>query len=249
MDLSEIRPDADPAARHPWELARLEVVDRLLDRTPPASTMLDVGCGDAWLLSQLSTRGRADRYLGVDPELPAARHVNEAGAELVQTLDDTTLEAHEVSHLLFLDVIEHVEDDVGLLEAYAHHPSAREDATILITVPMHPRLFVEHDRLLRHHRRYRREGLLDVVRRAGLRVVDDGGMFSSLLGPRALERAMEAVRPPQRETTDVGTWRAGEGVTEAIRSTLVADFRVSERLRRRGLRLPGLSHFVIASRG
>ena len=145
-------------------------------------------------------------------------------------------------------MLEHVEDDVGLLRAYAEHPGVGGDATIIVTVPMHEILFVEHDRLLKHHRRYARAELLDVIRRANLEIVDDGALFTSLLFPRSVERIGEALRPSRRATSDIGAWSAGEGITKWISRTLVTDFRISERLRRQGVRLPGLSHFVIARR-
>ncbi len=248
MDLRELHQVGEGAARHPWELARLEVVAGLLARTGPRRTVLDVGCGDAFVTEALATRGEGDRLVGVDIALQAPREIAGGRGELVRELAETQLEDGEVSHVLLLDVIEHVEDDLELLQSVLASPAVADDATFLITVPMFPSLSVEHDRLLGHHRRYTRSALLDVVRRAGLTMVDDGGMFSSLLAPRLLERVLEQMLGARRQKSGISTWRAPAPVTRLVVEVLLRDVRVSERLRRRGVRLPGLSHWVIARR-
>ena len=59
MDLIEARLNRAP--RHPWELARLDVVTSLLARQltrlgDSGTRILDIGCGDAWLVEQLAAR-------------------------------------------------------------------------------------------------------------------------------------------------------------------------------------------------
>jgi hypothetical protein len=67
-----------------------------------------------------------------------------------------------------MDVLEHVDDDVGLLADYARKvPSG---ARFLISVPAFQFLWSGHDVFLEHKRRYRLNQIEDVVERAGLTV-------------------------------------------------------------------------------
>ena len=73
MDLAEARArtsgEQTAESRHPWETARLDVVDRLIAahvRLAPDSTVLDVGCGDTFVAEQLSARYPGARFCAVD---------------------------------------------------------------------------------------------------------------------------------------------------------------------------------------
>ena len=61
----------------------------------------------------------------------------------------------------------------------------RSGADSIVSVPAHPSLFSDHDRMLQHHRRYRPPELRALLGRH-LDVVDRGSVFASLLAPRAL---------------------------------------------------------------
>ncbi len=64
-----------------------------------------------------------------------------------------------------LDVIEHLEDDVGALTELRRVvvPGGR----LLVTVPAYQWLWSGHDEINHHHRRYTRHSLLAVARQAG----------------------------------------------------------------------------------
>ena len=60
----------------------------------------------------------------------------------------------------------------------------------MVTVPAFQALFSEHDRFLKHQRRYSLSGLRDVVAKSGLAAVADGHLFGSLLPARAVATAI-----------------------------------------------------------
>src|SRR3546814_20341088 len=64
-----------------------------------------------------------------------------------------------------MDVLEHVEDDAGLLRTYLD--KAPPQAQAVITVPAFQFLWSHHDVFLEHHRRYTLKTLSRVVERAG----------------------------------------------------------------------------------
>ncbi len=251
MDLSDVEQGAFSGERHPWELARRRVVLDLMAQTPKASSLLDVGCGDAFVLDGFADRALADALYGVDSALSEARQYRRAGipVSLSTSLDDVDAPADSVSHVLLLDVLEHVEDDVGLLRAITAHPAVRGGAHLLVTVPAHQRLFIEHDRMLRHHRRYSAAQLVDTARAAGVDVVDHGGFFTSLLAPRVASLVKEKLAGPDRRATGVARWQAPGWVTRTIENTLYADYKVGRRLLRRGVFVPGLSLYLVGRLG
>ena len=99
------------------------------------------------------------------------------------------------SSAVMINVLEHIEDDVGALREIGArmHPGA----LIAIWVPAFQLLFSEFDRKLGHHRRYRKETLRAAVEAAGfhcedLRYVNAPGYFSWFFITRLLGKAPTA---------------------------------------------------------
>jgi len=59
--------------------------------------------------------------------------------------------------ILYIDVLEHIEDDLGEMRAALAHVSPK--GKIVVLSPAHPSLFTEFDRALGHYRRYTRRSL------------------------------------------------------------------------------------------
>ena len=87
MDLREAR--LGPTRRHPWERARAVALARILAEAalPPRPAILDIGCGDGWLLAHLGDRLGASRRVGVDPALAEPGVTGAAGAAGAATAD------------------------------------------------------------------------------------------------------------------------------------------------------------------
>lgn len=252
MDLREAA--LAPERRHPWELARLRAVRALLARGPlPARpSLLDIGCGDGWLLAQLATHLGATRAVGVDTGFDAAadprpmtRTAEAPAGDVVTLLGnlDALPTDSKFDLVLLLDVLEHVADDLALLE------TARDRLTpgglLLVTVPAHPALFSAHDAFLAHHRRYRPRDLVSLARRANLHLLERGGLFASLLLPRALSvLAQRALRAGPR-ARGVSSWRGGSRLTALVTGALTLDNQALLAAARRGVVLPGLSAWML----
>jgi hypothetical protein len=91
--------------------------------------------------------------------------------------------------VLFMDVLEHVDDDAGLLALYAAKVPA--GATFLITVPAFKWLWSGHDVFLDHKRRYDVEQLERTVKRAGLALERSSYYFALILPIAAAMRLGE----------------------------------------------------------
>jgi hypothetical protein len=242
MDLKERR----AGLRHPWEQARARFfLDVLADRglLSGAPRVLDAGSGDAWFAGQLRARSPDARVtcwdVGYqDPELGARD-----GLRFVR---DRPAEPFDVA--LLLDVMEHVDDDAGFLGAIVRE-NLPPGSHALVSVPCWQVLFSSHDRALEHRRRYTPAQARSVLAGAGLDVVVGGGLFHSLLVPRAastlVERARGAHEQPAAET---GAWRGGALLTRVVAGALVLEGRLSRAVASRGVEAPGLSWWALARR-
>ena len=108
-----------------------------------------------------------------------------------------------------LDVIEHLEDDLGALREMRR--TVTPGGSLLVTVPAYPWLWSGHDVALGHRRRYSARGLARLVERAGLHVVH-ASYFNTLLFPAvALTRVWkrltgEASHDLHRPSPAVNQW-------------------------------------------
>jgi len=89
-----------------------------------------------------------------------------------------TSPADQADTLLFIDVLEHVEDDALLLKEYLS--KSTEDALFVISVPAFQSLWSNHDIYLEHFRRYRIQDLRNLLLKVGLVEIHSTYIFGSL---------------------------------------------------------------------
>jgi SAM-dependent methyltransferase len=255
MDLREI-PERE-FARHPWETARLRFFSGLLRSQQlldsPVS-VLDGGSGDAFFAGELAAA------------LPAGSHITcfdinytdtfLAGAATrdgrIRFTRDQPRKTFDL--LLLLDVLEHVPDDRGFLSGLVER-NVRRGGHALMSVPAHMNLFTRHDVRLGHYRRYDAAKLRRLAVDSGLQPVVNGGLFHSLLLPRALQKLGELARNvntvPEPELslagdTALASWKGNPVTTGLLTTAMRVDNAVSGIAARVGLGLPGLSTWMLA---
>jgi len=248
MDLLEGIGTTGP--RHPWEQARLSVVEELVSRAGLRSPrVLDVGCGDGFVIRGLQQRLRFARAVGLDVHLTArlCAEWSAPGLDFRTALAGKDEDRFEL--LLLLDVLEHVEEPVPFLAALVRE-RLEPGGWALITVPAFQSLYSHHDRALRHFRRYTRKQLVLEAEAAGLAVEDAGYFFATLLLPRLLTTLKErstGVGDANVRRGDVGLagWHHGALVTRALTGWLWADARLCLAATRVGISIPGLSGWAL----
>src|SRR5688572_28703250 len=163
MDLVEARLSGfEEVGRHPWERARLDVVSGLIDRharLSPGTAVLDMGCGDTFVVEELARRHRETAFYAVDPALTGAladryrARLQTPNVVVAASLDALPSDSrNSVSLVLLMDVLEHVADDRHFLADLLRNPAIRTDAQVIVTVPAFQALFSSHDRFLGHYR-------------------------------------------------------------------------------------------------
>lgn len=241
------------SSRHPWERARLALAARLIARhvtLSPGDTVLDIGCGDSFVVESLARQYPDVRFYAVDSAFTPAliamfeQRLTVSNVSLFSSLDDVP--AHvQASLVLLMDVLEHVEDDRGMLRGLTSHPSITERTRMLITVPAYAALFCSHDRFLGHFRRYSSATFGALLSHAGLTPVLAGHLFASLVPVRLLQVVAEKIVPPPQESTGLATWQGGETMARGLASVLEWDGRLALALLALGIPMPGLSNFAV----
>jgi 2-polyprenyl-3-methyl-5-hydroxy-6-metoxy-1,4-benzoquinol methylase len=238
VDLSER--SGSVTRRHPWETARVTAIQKIvaglgLERP----RVLDVGSGDGYLVQALHGALRFADVVAQDIHLTDAlvAELRRPGVEFVRELTDPHYRADLI---LLMDVLEHVEGAVEFLAQLARERLSPE-GRIVITVPAFQLLFTDHDRALKHFRRYDREELIRDVESAGLAVLDSGYLFASLLPPRALSALRERLWPRREASHGVGSWQGPALVTQLLHGVLALDGRLCLAARERGVIVPGLT--------
>jgi SAM-dependent methyltransferase len=152
---------------HPWWHARASLAIALLKNCgvhPPAG-ILDVGCGWGVNLQALEKEGYHTTGLDISRrildliDLPERRLIE---ADLNQDLPD---DFELYPGLLLLDVIEHLDDDKGIIKRLA--PLTLPGGILIVSVPARPDLFSDFDGIQGHRRRYMPETLRSTFEDSG----------------------------------------------------------------------------------
>lgn len=194
MESGYVEAYVDLYRRHWWWRVRERILlthirELARDRIPNAR-ILDIGCGAGVFFDALEPFGHVE---GVESDRASVErsgrwrsriHVGELASFKAERPFDV---------ILALDVVEHLRDPDVLLRQAASllAPGGR----IVITTPAFDWLWTSHDRLNLHVKRYTAGELEDLVRSVGLIPISTQYLFQSLIVPKLLVRAMEALRP------------------------------------------------------
>jgi hypothetical protein len=258
MDLVEAKVRTSTASeRHPWETARIAVVQKLIERYATLrreSLVIDVGCGDTFVVEQLARAYPDVSFYAVDTAFTAEliglyRMKTAANVQLASSLDAIVLPQRAAASLvLLMDVIEHIADDRAFLRDVGARPYVAAGQTrFLITVPAYQMLFSSHDVFLGHYRRYSTRTLRRCLEASGLDVLASGYFFASLLPIRVLQVLRERLTRRDRaaEVTGVANWNGGALSAWCVRQWLMFDAACARGLQQMGITVPGLSHYAI----
>ncbi len=260
MDLVEAKLN-NGAQRHPWELARFEIVCKLSGQllqhlNENKGFLLDVGCGDTWFIEQLSVKYPGIQVVAVDilftdEDLQFFKEKYAGSAiSVFKTMDDAQvfLGDKKAGAVLLLDVIEHIENDIEFMKWLGNFACIGNDTQFVITVPAYQWLFSAHDVFLYHYRRYTNSLLRGNLEKAGFLKQKIGYFFLSLYLARIMVWCKEKALGRKTDATGVGAWKGGPFITGVVKSVLMSDFYCSQLFRLLGIKLPGLSNYIICKK-
>jgi hypothetical protein len=198
---------------------------QLLQSNPRSTRYADIGSGDLYFARRL-------RRLTEAPICAIDTNYTEPHTEpqITTYVEISQVRSASIDCALLMDVIEHVEDDVGLLRQTDRILTS--GARVVITAPAHAFLWSEHDTFLKHYRRYSHGLLRAAVRRAGFEISELFYFFGLPFLARAATVGFGSVGMGRHNSGVVGRWPYPDDhlSTRTLRTILNADFRMSRRL-------------------
>jgi len=225
---------------HWWFRARRSIISSLLQtiQLPEHAKILDAGCGSGGNLSVLAGRGELYAFEMNDRAREHAITRGSARIEVGRLPDAIPFPDVNFDLIGFFDVLEHVEDDAAALRALTAR--LKPGGVLCINVPAYQWLFVRHDRLHHHFRRYSRRELVRKIEAAGLKV-EFVSYWNFLLFPVAmLVRLIDCFGYPKEHT--LGSQKPTRFINSLLFSLVSAERHILPRMR-----LPfGLSLIMLA---
>jgi SAM-dependent methyltransferase len=186
--------------RHWWYRGRRTVLEKVLSglELPNPARILDAGCGSGRNMVELARHGAVTGVELSEASVALARERG-AGEVVAGSIMEMPFADASFDLAVSLDVIEHLEDDLGALRELRR--TIAPGGALLITVPAYQWLWSGHDVINHHHRRYTRRSLQRVAEQAGWRQVRTT-YFNSLLLPVAiLLRVLDKVNTKTTESS------------------------------------------------
>jgi SAM-dependent methyltransferase len=150
---------------HWWFVGKRMILRAVLEDRVRNDRLLDLGCGTGGVLRDWMDESRC---FGIDRNPLALEICARNGFARLVRGDLTSLPFDEQSFdaVLLMDVIEHLDDDLGFLRTASElcAPGGR----VVVAVPAFQALWSQHDETFEHRRRYSAKQLVTVIRRAGL---------------------------------------------------------------------------------
>lgn len=176
-----------------WFVARNTIVRDTVEKVcnfKPDDLLLDVGCGTGSFTRKLS-----EKYdvIGIDMSPKAVEYSQKRGLKNIQlgTLDTFERNGRDIRGVFFLDVIEHIEDDVKVVaQAYSN---VAKGGYIVATVPAYQWMWSRHDEIHMHYRRYTRKKFVKLLKNAGFHIDYSTYFNTFLLAPAMLKRMLDKI--------------------------------------------------------
>jgi len=240
-----IEANSDNTFRHPWELSRAHCILNILKNQKNLS-FADIGAGDLFF-SNVLKKSLNTSVSAVDvnfDENIKTRGLKVDGISLFNDLEK--LSNNSVDCVILMDVLEHVEDDLSFLQKTLMKTSKN----VLITVPAFQFLFSEHDRALKHFRRYNKAQLRHIANQCNLEISECFYFYFSLWFVRMLSKYLFSFTSTHSHKANVENWKFSDHspITWIIKKILNFDFFIGRTLSRLGISIPGLSLCLIGKR-
>jgi SAM-dependent methyltransferase len=178
MDLKELETVSGAVGSHWYFQSKAWAIEALI-KGLSVSSILDVGSGSGFFSRYLLQCSSIQEAYCVD--IGYAKDWDEIeGNKTIHFQRE--IHVNNAQLVLMMDVLEHVDDDLALLNQYVD--ISRKGTYFLITVPAFSFLWSTHDEFLDHRRRYTLNQLQDLAIKSGL-MIESKSYFFGLVFPLA----------------------------------------------------------------
>jgi len=191
-------------------------------------TLLDIGAGSGFFAKSILQLDSNLTATCVDPNYESEWIENDGRVKFVKSTKNYSADVY-----LFVDVLEHVEDDLALLKTYVDN--ARPGAVIMISVPAFMSLWSPHDVFVEHFRRYRLKQVEDLVSRANLELLESRYLFGTIFPIAWLVRKLKRNASPSSDLASMPST-----VNRILRFLLKLEHRIPKN------EIAGISIFIVA---
>jgi len=179
------------AAVHNWKSYWSRYIARYI-----AGDVLEVGAGIGSNTRYLHRDG-GRRWVCLEPDDTLARQMRQHVPAECEVVCATVQDAGgEFDTILYIDVLEHIEDDSGELRAASRR--LRPGGRVIVLSPAHQSLFTAFDQAIGHYRRYDRRMLSGITPRdlevERIAYLDSTGLAASLANRLLLRQSMPTER-------------------------------------------------------
>ena len=230
--------------RHWWYVSRRRLLSVIVEslELEPGSDILDAGCGSGRNLEWL---GRFGPTIGLELSAAGLAIAERRGLGTVVkgSVEAIPLPDRSVDLAVCLDVLEHVDDRLGLSEL---HRVVRPGGNLLVTVPAYAWLWGQHDVQNQHLRRYTRTTLFAAASQTGWAPRWSSYFNSLLFVPAAAYRLLAEYADRKWRRRPASDFQATPGLLNPV---LRVPGVIEAAFVRRGGRLPlGLSLVAVLSK-
>jgi 2-polyprenyl-3-methyl-5-hydroxy-6-metoxy-1,4-benzoquinol methylase len=237
MDLKEEEILGDHIAQHWYYRSKAAALLAALDGIE-ASTALDIGSGSGFFARHLLDHTGIERIDCLDTSYEADTDETRPDGKVIRRRRALAAAMDQVDLAVLMDVLEHVDDDVGLLHDTAER--VRPGGHLFVTVPAFGWLWSGHDVFLGHVRRYTLAEMESVFAKAGLTVDRGHYFFGGVFPAAAAQRLVDRIHPGE----------PGSKLKQhsAVANRLLTAISTAETRVQRFNRLGGLSVVVLGHR-
>ena len=171
MNIDMYRIFFDIQKKHWWFITRKKIVLDMINRYQDKNSdtrILDIGCGSGVMLGALADMGQVYGMDMSDEAISFSREIFDGKVEKGSLPDDVPYAEDFFNLITALDVIEHIDRDVGSLKTM--HSLLVHGGKAVITVPAYMFLWSAFDDMNEHKRRYTRTELESKLIQAGFTI-------------------------------------------------------------------------------
>jgi SAM-dependent methyltransferase len=213
-----------------WRFALIREVIGRIEGIPKRPRMLDAGCGTGQMLKLLQRQGQA---VGLDLSREAIMFAASRDARnlVLGSVTNPPFAEGTFDIALALDVIEHVDDDCGILRGL--RSLVRPGGALIVTVPAFQFLWSDHDRINHHRRRYRADELRERLEGAGFEIdritYCNTALFPIVTVVRRAQALMRRFRPQADTELDSDLHRYPNVLNELLYRLMLVETRLLRR--------------------
>lgn len=188
MDIKELDILGNNIGDHWYYWAKARALSQWIQDLRP-KTILDVGAGSGFFSSYLLENTSVQEAWCVDINYENdsdTLHCNKP-VHYRRSIEQTDVEL-----ILFMDVLEHVEDDIALIREYVN--KVPQGTRIVISVPAFQFLWSNHDIFLGHKRRYTLKKMIEIIESSNLLFIDGSYYYGFVFPIAATLRCSQKIK-------------------------------------------------------